>query len=240
MDAPALSDPASGGRTAARAARDAAPAATPPSLGELLVDIQSDDEAVYDAAWTACFAGYHGMVFRHALAVLRRVAWLAEPREEALDVASRVLGELRDSARAYRHTGRAGAAEAWLRTVTVRKATRRTEELTGNWNAARTAPHDAERGGGGRGRQYVRLDHSAEEVAARLDAVEPEERLELERRVDALRRSADPTKRRWGQFVDLYIEGHSYRTIAERLGIAEGTAANWMQKICDYLSHPPG
>ena len=107
-----------------------------PTLGELLGAMRSDVEAVREAAWAACYARYHQLVWSRAFYVMRSVAWLAEPREAAADVASDVFVGLPDAARHYREEGR---AEWWLKQVAVRTALRRKEALTGRWSSGRKA-----------------------------------------------------------------------------------------------------
>lgn len=204
-------------------------------LGGLLVAMRSDVAAVREAAWAACYARYHHVVWTRALYVMRTVAWLAEPREAAADVASDVFVGLPDAARHYREEGR---AEWWLKQVVVRTALRRKEALTGRWASGRgTAAGDAA-GTDAVGRQYVTFDETADEIVARLDAVEPDELLELERRRAALRASADPQHRRWDAFLDLYVAGYDYGEIGVRLGLTEGTARNWLCKIRNHLAQP--
>jgi RNA polymerase sigma factor (sigma-70 family) len=227
---------------AARARRVADVAAPPPSaehrapvapmadvpLGGLLVAMRSPAEAVREAAWAACYARYHAMVWTRALYVMRTVAWLAEPREAAADVASDVFVGLPDAARHYREEGR---AEWWLKQIAVRTALRRREALTGRWASGRRAAAAA-------GRSHVAFDEAADEIVARLDAVEPEELIELARRRAALRASDDAQHRRWDAFLDLYVAGYDFQEIGARLGLTEGTARNWLWKIRKHLGRP--
>jgi DNA-directed RNA polymerase specialized sigma24 family protein len=74
----------------------------------------------------------------------------------------------------------------------------------------------------------------------RLDAVESDELLELERRLELLRTSAEPAKRRWAEFVALYIDGYGFEEIGARMGLSEGTARNWLCQIRKYLARPVG
>ena len=74
--------------------------------------------------------------------------------------------------------------------------------------------------------------------AAPLDACEPEELLELDRRRAALRVSADAQLRRWGAFLDLYVAGYEFAEIGARLGLTAGTARNWLCRIRRHLAQP--
>jgi RNA polymerase sigma factor (sigma-70 family) len=213
---------------AAGAAAPAVPMADVP-LGGLLVAMCAPAAAVREAAWAACYERYHPMVWTRALYVMRTVAWLAEPREAAADVASDVFVGLPDAARHYREEGR---AEWWLKQIAVRTALRRREALTGRWSSGRQP------GGAGPGRSYVSLDEAADDIVARLDAVEPDELLELERRRAALRASDDAQHRRWDTFLDRYVAGYDFREIGARLGLTEGTARNWLWKIRKHLGRP--
>ena len=144
-------------------------------------------------------------------------------------MASDVFVGLPDAARHYREEGR---ADRWLKQVAVRTALRRKEALTGRWSSGRRPESAA------LGRYTVTLDETADEIVDRLDAVEREELLELERRRLALRASPDPAKRRWGEFLDLYVDGCSFQEIGARLGLSEGTARNWLCQIRKYLARP--
>lgn len=226
---------------------DEAPAAPhPPAsamadvpLGGLLVAMRSPVEAVREAAWAACYERYHLLVWTRALYVMRTIAWLTEPREAAADVASDVFVGLPDAARHYREEGR---AEWWLKQVATRTALRRRESLTGRWTSGRQvaaatratagAPADAP------GRTFVSFDETADLLVARLDAADPDEVLELERRRAALQASDDPQQRRWAAFLDLYVDGYDFAEIGARLGITEGTARNWLWKIRKHLGRP--
>jgi RNA polymerase sigma factor (sigma-70 family) len=199
------------------------------SLGELFAAMCADSAERREAAWAACYERYHAVVWTRAFYIMRSVAWLAEPREAAADVASDVFVGLPDAVRHYREEGR---AEWWLKQITVRTALRRKEALTGRWVSGRAAPApDA-------GRRYVSLDDAADEIVARLDVVEREERLELERRRAALRESADAQHRRWDEFLDLYVAGYDFREIGARMGLTEGTARNWLCRIRKHLAQP--
>jgi RNA polymerase sigma factor (sigma-70 family) len=222
---------------------DAPPPA--PTLGELLEAMRSGSPAVREAAWAACFERYHRMVWTRAFYVMRSIAWLAEPREAAADVASDVFVGLPDAVRQYRETGR---AEWWLSQVTVRTALRRKEALTGTWVSGRTAAAgaadapapDDPGGAGGAGRSFVAFEETADGIVARHAAVEPEELLELQRRRDALRDSPDEGKRRWHEFVELYLAGYDFKEIGARMGLTEGSARNWLCRIRKHLAQPPG
>ncbi len=198
-------------------------------LGELLTAMQADSVAVREAAWAECYRRYYAVVWTRAFYVVRSIAWLPEPREVAADVASDVFVGLPDAARHYHEEGR---AEWWLKQVVVRTALRRKEALTGRWRSGRGHDHAAP------GRRAVSLDETADEIVARLDGVEPEELLELERRREELRASADPAKRRWDAFLALYVEGCSFQEIGTRMGLTEGTARNWLCQIRKYLARP--
>ena len=160
---------------------------------------------------------------------MRSIAWLPEPREVAADVASDVFVGLPDAARHYREEGR---AEWWLKQVVVRTALRRKEALTGRWSSGRPRDPDAP------ARCTVPLDETADEIVERLDAVEREELLELERRRHALRTSPEPTKRRWDEFLDLYVDGWSFEEIGKHMHLTTGTARNWLCEIRKYLARP--
>jgi DNA-directed RNA polymerase specialized sigma24 family protein len=68
--------------------------------------------------------------------------------------------------------------------------------------------------------------------------VEHDELLELHRRRAALRDSPDETKRRWDEFLELYVAGYDFREIGERMGLTEASARNWLCKIRKYLAQP--
>lgn len=215
-----------GGRTAvAVPARPGAVAEL--ALGDLFLAMRTGSPEVREAAWAACYARYHAVVWTRAFYVMRSVAWLAEPREAAADVASDVFVGLPDAVRHYRDEGR---AEWWLKQIAVRTALRRKEALTGRWASGRGD------GAAAPGRSYVALDEVADEIVVRLDAVEREEQLELERRRGALRASDDPQHRRWDAFLDLYVAGYGFGEIGARLGLTEGTARNWLCKIRKHLT----
>jgi RNA polymerase sigma factor (sigma-70 family) len=198
-------------------------------LGELLVAMQSDDAALREAAWAECYRRYHEVVWTRVFYVMRSVSWLAEPREAAEDVASDVFVGLPDAAQHYREQGR---AEWWLKQVAVRTALRKKAALTGRWSSGKH---------GGRAsseRHAVSLDALADQIVGELDEVEPEELMELERRLQRLRASPDPTKRRWAEFVALYVDGRSFEEIGARLALSEGTVRNWLCQIRKYLARP--
>jgi RNA polymerase sigma factor (sigma-70 family) len=201
------------------------------SLGELLVAMQSEVEAVREAAWAACYGQFYEVVWAHASRVLRSITWLAEPREVAADVASDVFLALPTAVRHYREEGRAGW---WLKQITVRTALRKKEALTGRWVSGRTAGKPATAGG----RQHVSFDETSDRVGARLDAAELEELLELGRRREALRASSDAQLRRWDAFLDLYVAGYEFAEIGARLGLTAGTARNWLCQIRKHLARP--
>jgi RNA polymerase sigma factor (sigma-70 family) len=218
---------------------DAEPAATPTPaawvvgrpLGDLLVAMQSEDDALRDAAWAECYRQYYQVVWTRAFYVMRSIAWLPEPREAAADVASDVFVGLPHAAARYREEGR---ADWWLKQVVVRTALRRKEALTGRWTSSRRDAQEPV------GRSYAAFDESADEIVAFLDSVEREELMELERRREALRKSPDPGKRRWDEFLDLYVAGCGFQEIGDRMGLTEGTARNWLCQIRKHLARPLG
>lgn len=197
------------------------------ALGELLLVMRVGSREQRETAWAACYERYHEVVWTRAFYVMRSIAWLAEPREAAADVASDVFVGLPDAVRHYREEGR---AEWWLKQVAVRTALRRKEALTGRWASGRGD------GAGAPGRSYVGLDDLADEIVDCLDGVEGEEQLELARRRAALRASDDPQHRRWDAFLELYVAGYDCGEIGARMGLAEGTARNWLCKIRKHLS----
>ena len=209
-------------------------AATAP-LGELFLAMRSEREALREAAWEACYKRCWQLVWTRAFYVMRTVAWLGEPREMAADVTSDVFVGLPDAVRHYRETG---APEQWLKRVAVRTALRRREALTGQWSSGKSGSAGKPNEGVSRGRSYVPYDESAELITSRLDSIDEEERMELERRRAALRNSGDETKRRWDQFLELYVEGYDFREIGARMGLTEATARNWLCKIRKFLAQP--
>lgn len=214
------------------------PAALDPAapLGELLVGMRSDSPALREAAWGACYKRYHQVVWTRVFYVLRAIPWLGEPAEVAADVASDVFVGLPDAARQYREEGK---AESWLKQVAVRAALRRKEELTGRWATGKKAGESEPSAPPSSGRRYVPFEETADQIVTRLDAIEPEERIELERRLDALRNSPNETERRWAEFLDLYVAGYGFKEIGERMGLTEASARNWLCKIRKYLARPP-
>jgi RNA polymerase sigma factor (sigma-70 family) len=166
---------------------------------------------------------------------MRSIAWLSEPREAAADVTSDVFVGLPEAAKHYREEGK---AEWWLKQVAVRAALRKKEALTGRW-ATGGKSKESERGEHGvRGRSYTSFEETADQIIERLDAVEQEELLELRRRRDALRNSPDEMKRRWDEFLELYVAGYDFKEIGERMGLTEGSARNWLCKIRKHLTQP--
>jgi RNA polymerase sigma factor (sigma-70 family) len=198
-------------------------------LGELLVAMQSETAALRDAAWAECYRQYYQVVWTRAFYVMRSIGWLAEPREAAADVASDVFVGLPHAAAHYREEGR---ADWWLKQVVVRTALRRKEALTGRWSTSRRAAQEPA------GRSFASLEDNADEIVSFLDSVEREELMELERRREALRNNPDPAKRRWDEFLDLYVAGCGFQEIGERMGLTEGTARNWLCQIRKHLARP--
>lgn len=196
------------------------------ALGELLLAMRSASGEARDAAWAACYEGYRELVWTRVFYVLRTVSWLREPREAAEDVTSDVFIGLMEAAKQYREEGK---PEQWLARVAVRAALRAREKLTGEWHGRRgtTAP-----------RRAVSFDDEANAIAGELDSIDRDELLELERRIAALRTSAEPRHRRWAEFVDLYREGYGYEEIGKKLNLTEATARNWLVAIRKYLASP--
>src|SRR6476469_6800410 len=69
------------------------PAALDPGapLGELLAALGAESGALREAAWGACYARYHPVVWTRVYYVLRSISWLQEPGEVAADVTSEVF-----------------------------------------------------------------------------------------------------------------------------------------------------
>lgn len=196
------------------------------ALGELLLALRSESEEVREAAWAACYEGYRELVWTRVFYVLRTVSWLREPREAAEDVTSDVFVGLMDAAKQYREEGK---PEQWLARVAVRAALRAREKLTGEWHGRR---------GTTASRRAVSFDDEANAIAGELDSIDRHELLELERRIAALRGSAEPRHRRWAEFVELYREGYGYEEIGKKLNVTEATARNWLVAIRKHLASP--
>ena len=206
-----------------------------PSLGELFVAMRSTNETERDAAWEECYRRYWQMVWTRVFYVMRTISWAGEPREIAADVAGDVFLGLPEAVQHYREEGK---PEQWLKQVAVRTALRKKESLTGRWSSGHVngdAPPARERS---KGRSFVSFDESADQIVARLDAAEREELMELDRRREALRTSDDPAKRRWDEFLQLYIDGFDFSEIGTRMGITEASARNWLCKIRKHLAQP--
>lgn len=207
--------------------------ATDAPLGELLRIMQTGEEPLREAAWEACYKRYWQLVWTRVFYVMRTISWLGEPNEMAADVTSDVFVGLPEAVKHYRDEGR---PEQWLKQIAVRTAVRRRESLTGRWSSGKSS--GAASSEPPAGRSYVSYDESPDEIAQRLDAVEQEELMELERRRAALRESPDAAKRRWDEFLQLYIDGYSFGEIGQRIGITEASARNWLCKIRKYLAQP--
>jgi RNA polymerase sigma factor (sigma-70 family) len=204
-------------------------------LGELFRAMRSGDEALGQAAWEACYQRCWQLVWTRVFYVMRTISWLGEPREMAADVTSDVFVGLPDAVKHYRDEGK---PEQWLKQIAVRTALRRRESLTGRWSGGKSATDEATGEPRAAGRSFVPYDESAEQIVDRLDRVDREELMELERRREALRNSPDETRRRWDQFLQLYIDGYDFREIGERIGITEASARNWLCKIRKHLAEP--
>jgi RNA polymerase sigma factor (sigma-70 family) len=205
------------------------------SLGVLLMAMRSSDERERDAAWESVYKRCWDLVWTRVFYVMRTISWAGEPRELATDVASDVFVGLPDAVHHYHDEGK---AEQWLKQIAVRTALRKKESLTGKWSSGRSGGDDGGASRDDRGRTYVPFDESADQIVSRLESIEPEEIMELERRRTALRTSDDPTRRRWDEFIQLYIDGFGFAEIGERLGITEASARNWLCKIRKHLAQP--
>ena len=195
-------------------------------LGELLLAMRSESEQVREAAWAACYEGYREIVWTRVFYVLRTVSWLREPREATEDVTSDVFVGLIEAAKQYREEGK---PEQWLARVAVRAALRAREKLTGQWHG---------RQGTTTGRRSVSFDDEASAIASELDSIDRDELLELDRRIAALRSSAEVRHQRWAEFIDLYREGYGYEEIGRKLNLTEATARNWLVAIRKHLASP--
>lgn len=203
------------------------------TLSELLVAMRDGAEDEREAAWAAVYARFRDLVWTRVFYVIRTIPWLPEPREVAEEVTSDVFVGLPAAVRQYRDDGR---GEQWLKQVAVRTALRARERLTGDWKKRDGVP--ARPAGTPAGRTYASFDDHANDVVERLDQVDRDELLELERRIDAMRRSDDPRRQRWARFLDLYREGYGFEEIGQQMGLTEGTARNWLVAIRKHLATP--
>jgi RNA polymerase sigma factor (sigma-70 family) len=192
-------------------------------LAVLLERMRSADEATRQNAWAAVYQRWYQRVWGRVYYVMRTISWLREPREVAADVTAQVFLQLPEAVARYREVGR---PEQWLLRVALRTALRHKEKLTGNW-----APRGGttEKRKDTRGRSYLDIDHATEQISNIMDEVERDEHFELRRRLAKWR--DDPTKSRWLELIDLFLEGYSHEEIAERLGITPGTSRTWMWRI---------
>jgi RNA polymerase sigma factor (sigma-70 family) len=197
------------------------------TLDELFRRMRAGSARERDAAWGEVYQRYRELVWTRVFYVVRSISWLAEPREVAEDVTSDVFVSLPDAIARYREEGK---AEQWLKQIAVRAALRARERLTGQWRKGDEPPAPA--------RRHESFDEEAEHITRFLDDVEREELMELERRIDALRTSADPKEQRWAEFIDLYRQGYGYAEIGERMRVTEGTARNWLVAIRKHLATP--
>jgi RNA polymerase sigma factor (sigma-70 family) len=195
-------------------------------LGQLLLQMRSESEEIREAAWAACYQGYRDIVWTRVFYVLRTISWLQEPREATEDVTSDVFVGLMEAAKQYREEGK---PEQWLAQVAVRAALRAREKLTGDWKGRQRS---------GATRRNVSFEDEANAIAAELDSVDRDELLELERRIAALRSSAEPRHQRWAEFIDLYRDGYGYEEIGKKLNLTEATARNWLVAIRKHLASP--
>jgi RNA polymerase sigma factor (sigma-70 family) len=193
--------------------------------------MRSPSIAEREEAWAACYSEYRQLVWSRVLFVIRTISWLREPREVAEDVTSDVFVGLPDAVRHYQDEGR---AEQWLKQVAVRTALRARERLTGDWS---------KRSGGrpalSTARRHTSFDQEADTIVRYLDEIETHELLELERRVEAMRKDPDVRRQRWAEFIDLYRLGLGFAEIGDRMGLTEGTARNWLVAIRKHLADPP-
>ena len=214
---------------------DAVPQGPNLPLGELLLAMRSESATVRETAWAACYERYYRVVWTRVLYIVRSIGWLSEADKVAEDVTSEVFVGLPEAARQYREEGR---ADGWLKHVAVRAALRKKESLTGKWAVKKSAPGEEGVDHVRTGRTYFPFEETADEIVERLDTVEREDLIELRRRREALRNSPDPSKRRWDEFLELYVVGYDFKEIGERMGLTEASARNWLCNIRKHLARP--
>lgn len=200
-------------------------------LSTLFARMRSATPEVAEAAWGEVYRRYHERVWARVFYVIRTIPWLREPREVASDVTTQVFIGLPTAVQRYRDMGR---AEQWLLRIALRTALRHREKLTGRWSEGRR--ESGADSPAPRGRSYFDLDAAIDHISYLMSEVEMDERLELRRRLDEWR--ADPSRARWLELVELFLEGYSHDEIAERLGISPRTSRTWLWKIRKELARP--
>jgi RNA polymerase sigma-70 factor (ECF subfamily) len=198
-------------------------------LSTLFEAMRSPDSRTAEEAWGECYRQFHSRVWTRVYYVVRSIHWLKEPEEVAADVMGQVFLGLPDALRNYRENGR---AEYWLMRVALRTALRQRESITGKWSGGkdrRPGAHPPP------GRSMVAFD-DVEEIMDLVDEAERDERMELRRRLDGWK--GDPSKERWLEHVELFLEGYSHDEIAERIGITSHTSRTWLWKIRRELGEP--